>query len=519
VKKSKLFKIAVIFFFVIVLSLLYAQLKANAFVASFLERKIPPHLTLAYETSEVNLFYGSIEFSKINLKIRDRDSTLNHTLIDIENIDLQGFSYSQFFFNNTFEANEIYFNGPNVKYFPSKTFRQDSSKPKGVVKLLKDIIVGKIVVNNGNFQMGHKSNESNQLRADNINFSLTNGRTDPEIIKQKIPLSYDTYDFSAEQIFFDLGKFETLEAQKLRVTETNAQLDTLTLRSKYSKKKLSRLIDTELDHIDLTIPKSKLHKINFGFKKDRFFFESEIGEMNFPVLKLYRDKVKLDNRTRKKMYSQLLRELPFDLKIDSVFVKDATLAYEEQTTYKTPAGRIFFDNINLTVENLSNFETTEKRTLAKIRGKLMGVSPITLSYDFDVKNRAESFKLKATLFNIKGSDINPFLQPNANAKVEGDIDELYLTTSGNAVQASGQMKMKYKNLKFKILRKDRLRINRLLSAIGNIFTNDGSDTDAFGYRYGTIDVERDPTKSFFNYVWISTQDGLLSTIVGNGKKE
>ncbi|WFO14783.1 hypothetical protein M601_012620 [Cellulophaga baltica 4] len=62
-------------------------------------------------------------------------------------------------------------------------------------------------------------------------------------------------------------------------------------------------------------------------------------------------------------------------------------------------------------------------------------------------------------------------------------------------------------------------MNKFLTTVVNLFTNDGSNTDEYGFRHGQIKVERDPTKSFFNYLWINVKDGILHTMVGNGKKE
>ncbi|MDB4293235.1 hypothetical protein N9954_07470, partial [Maribacter sp.] len=96
---------------------------------------------------------------------------------------------------------------------------------------------------------------------------------------------------------------------------------------------------------------------------------------------------------------------------------------------------------------------------------------------------------------------------------------MYFTISGNAVSSQGDMKMKYQDFKFDVLDKDRLKVNKVLTAIGNIFINDGSKTDANGYRYGNMEVERETNKSFYNYLWLNVRDGMVNTLTGNGKKE
>ena len=81
------------------------------------------------------------------------------------------------------------------------------------------------------------------------------------------------------------------------------------------------------------------------------------------------------------------------------------------------------------------------------------------------------------------------------------------------------IKFSYPLPSFLILKKDRLGVSKILTTIGNLFTNDGSNTDDNGFRYGAISVNRDATKSFFNYLWINVQDGIISTLTGNGKKD
>jgi len=79
--------------------------------------------------------------------------------------------------------------------------------------------------------------------------------------------------------------------------------------------------------------------------------------------------------------------------------------------------------------------------------------------------------------------------------------------------------MRYEDFEFSVLKKNRLGVNKLLTFLGNLFINDGSKSDEDGFRYGDIEVERDPTKSFFNYLWMNVKEGMVNTMVGKGKKE
>lgn len=149
----------------------------------------------------------------------------------------------------------------------------------------------------------------------------------------------------------------------------------------------------------------------------------------------------------------------------------------------------------------------------------MGVGKFHLDWEFDVQNLQNTFLISGGLSNFNTANLNDFLVPNLRTQTTGTIDQLYFTISGNDNVATGDIKMSYEDFKFQVLNKERNGIKKVLSFIGNLFVNDGSKADENGYRYGNINVERVKNKSFFNYLWINLQDGLLDVLTSNGKKD
>ena len=236
-----------------------------------------------------------------------------------------------------------------------------------------------------------------------------------------------------------------------------------------------------------------------------------------PSLKLYRDKTIADDLNIKSMYSKKLRELPFDLSLHHLKITEGYISYAENVDTIDEAGELFFNDVNADLTNLTNRSNKGGNTAISTTSNFMGKAPMDLSIRFDVGNKNDVFLTSGQFKNFNAEIANTFFESNLNAKAEGIIEEVYFTFNGNNLKSKGDLKMKYKEFKFEILDKKN-RVNKLLSAIGNLFVNDGSKTDQDGYRYGEIDVERDKTKSFFNYLWINVQDGLVSTLTGKGEK-
>lgn len=501
-----------------ILGLIIVQLKAKTVVTNFLSAKIPSHLHLTYENLDVNVLTGTIGFDGVSFELSNRDTTLIHSEIKSEKLLVEGIQYWQFLFNNTLAARTIELRHPEMSYYQSRKVPQQDSTSQGVVNLLKTIIVDKLAITDGSFYMFGQSDDSVQLSTKNINFNLFDAKTDPQIIKQKMPIAYGGYTFSADSIALDLGKFEMLNAANLRVDDHTISITELQLHTKYKKDKLSKIVQKERDHVSLKIPEIAIDEIDFGFSKNRFFVSASNAHIRDLSLAIYRDKTVPDSPEFKDFYSSTLRQLPFDIDIAQLALINANVTYEELVDVKSVAGKIHFTHLDGRGSDLTNHSENDKLTQFSLTSKFMGSSMVEMEWSFNVNDINDAFTASGSISSFESKSANSFLRPILNIETEGDIEQLYFTIYGNSKRSQGDMKMKYDNFRFKILKKDKSAVNKLLTAIGNIFINDGSNSDSQGFRYGQIDVERDPTKSFFNYLWLNIEDGIIDTMTGDGKK-
>ncbi len=372
---------------------------------------------------------------------------------------------------------------------------------------------------NGGLNLLQQAEDSIALGVRNVNFSVTHARTGPELITKKIPLDYDDYELNADSLYLDLGPYEELEVSTLLWNQAQAKVTDLQLRSKYDKAELSRHLTTERDYIDLSIPKMDLDSIRFGFEKDTFFLVTGPGTIQKPNLEMYRDKLIDDDKTTKKLYSRSIRQLPIHIGVPKLEIVNGKLVYSERVADISDPGKLYFKGLNATISNISNRYPPGEKTSIQAETQFMGHADMTLDWSFDVNRTNDAFLAAGTVSNFNTESINPFLKSNLRATASGTIDQMYFTVSGDAISSAGDMKMKYDDFKFQVLKKDRSGINKFLTAVGNLFVNSGSDTDSEGFRYGSIKAERDPTKSFFNYLWLNVRDGTLSTLTGDGEKQ
>lgn len=510
-----LFVLVLLFIAIVII----AQISAKSAVADFLERKLPQHVQLKYENMDANVLSGTIGLRDISINFYDRDSMLLNTKVTMDAIALEGLGYWDFLVNSKIDVQRLLLERPKVRHYPYRVLPKKENETEGVVQLLKVISIKELSVQNGSLDLLRDDVDSTAVALRNLNFSVENASTGPDVIVKKIPVDYGSYELNADSLYVNLGPYEKLEAATFRWNRERAEVTGLQLQSKYDKIALSKHLTEERDHVDLKIPGMRLDSIRFGFEKDSFFIATGKGTIDKPVLELYRDKFLDDDMATKKLYGRSIRQLPIHINVPKIEIVNGKVVYSERVADVSNPGKLSFEALNATLSNISNTYPSGEKTLIQAKTKFMGEADMTLDWSFDVNRTNDAFFASGTVSNFNTKSINPFLESNARAKASGSIDQLYFTISGNSISSSGDMKMKYQDFRFQVLKKNRLGINKVLTAIGNIFIDDGSKTDAAGFRYGSIAAERDPTKSFFNYLWLNVRNGTLSTLTGDGEKD
>jgi hypothetical protein len=517
--KNPFVLIFMVLFTIIVLGMVIAQSMAKDAVSDFLVRKLPRHVQLEYKDMQVNLLAGTVGLKDIALDFYDRDSMLLNTKVRMDVLSLEGLGYWDFLFRNKIDVHQLLLKGPEVRYYPYRILPDPDSEPEGVVNLLKIIEIEKLLVENGRLDVLQQNEDSIALTVRKVNFSVDDARTGPRIITRKIPVEYGKYELDADSLYVDLGPYEELEASTVLWNRAHAKVTGLQLHSKYDKSELSRHLTTERDYIDLNIPDMDLDSIRFGFERDTFFITTGAGTIHEPDLEMYRDKLVADDATTKKLYSRSIRQLPIHIDVPEIEIVNGNVVYSERAEDVANPGKLSFEKLNASIGNISNTYPKGGKTSVKAETQFMGYADMTLDWSFDVNRTNDAFRASGTVSGFDTQSVNPFLESNSRAKVSGTIDQMYFTVSGNAVSSAGDMRMKYENLNFEVLKKDGSGINRFLTAVGNLFVDSGSSAEADGFRYGGIKTERDPTKSFFNYLWLNVRDGTLSVLTGDGEKD
>ncbi len=491
------------------------QLIAKPYLEDILEKKLPRHVNLDYSSLEVNIFTGSIFFSTPSISISKENQHSGALTIDLEDVEINDVDYWNLIVNQKLNIAEVTFSRPQIVFEKSEAVAEKDIKD---VQLLKTIGIETIRIKNGSVKAKWRNGKRN-LQLDSLHLKLTGGETDPEIINAKIPFRFASLNYGFKNLRSTINEFEELKIKETTFSDQKFTLADLNLNTKLSKDQLSKQISFERDHIGLKLPMLLMTKPILYYEQDSLFINVPNTDINGLSLDIFRDKNLPDDMTYKPLYAKVLRNLPLRIMLDTITISNSTVVYEEEARHKTKAGELRFENVGGQITNVSNFSSQEKDLEISLVSSLMGKGRLALNWAFNVNNPNQRFLASGSLLDFDTSSLNDFLQPNLRVRTEGDIQNLYFTIDGDEHTAIGDVKMRYHDFKFSVMERDKLRVNKLITFIGNLFVDDGSRADENGYRYGTLQVERHPNKSFFNYLWISLQDGILDVLSGNGKKE
>ena len=517
---SKILKWLIVGFIVCIGGYMLAQWKMKSEVISFLERKVPNHIDFAYDNITIDLLKGNIAFEEVVVVSLGKQTSSCEIKVNADRLSITGFSYWKLLFKKSIFLKTLTLTKPhlNFKTCPNDSDNEEANK-SNPIKLLKEIFVEELIFDSGIVEIWDANEEVELISIESIDLSLKQVTTNPEIITKYVPFTFTEYKLDFQKFNAPLGEFEALKMESMVIDNSNIEINNISLATIYSKSELSKKITYQRDHINLFIPSINVEDHNYVVSNDSLQVNFKELFLTKPMLEMYRDKSRLEDFRNKPLYAELLRKLPFKVAIDSVFIEKGSIIYEEDIPNNVKAGALSFEKLDATISNLSNLVNVEDPLKIQLRANLMGVGKFHLDWQFDVQDLRNTFLISGGLSNFNTANLNDFLVPNLRTQTTGTIDQLYFTISGDDNVATGDIKMSYEDFKFQVLNKERNGIKKVLSFIGNLFVNDGSKADENGYRYGDINVERVKNKSFFNYLWINLQDGLLDVLTGNGKKD
>lgn len=469
---------------------------------------------IAYKDIDIAVFSGNVDITDATIVPR---ATLRDTAnkagiyAKVKKIQIRNFKILSVIFSDRISARSLSLTSPQVTLYQKEA--GDKTRDNAIRSLEKIISVSDFFVYNGDFRIMAAQEGKPKLSLTNIRLAVDGITVTDAHLKSKIPFGYEKYRFSCDSIYFNAGKFYDVISRNIQSTDNDLSIADIRMVPKHTRREFVTILTHEKDQFNLSAQSIRLQNLDWGYKGDDLFVRTALATIGNCHADIYRNKLPADDLTKKHLYNKLLRDLDFELQVDTLKIKNSLVVYEEEKSFDKGSGKIVFDRFNLTATNLcSGFKRNKADDLKiKINCLFQGASPLDVDWSLNILDKTDGFTIMGTVRNFNVEKIDPFLKPYMNVSAQGTLDRVHFKFKGNDLRDSGQFAIQYDNLKLKIYQKDdRNKVNKLLTAVGNLLVKNDSKGEV---KSADIALERIPEKSFYNFLWRSVAEGLKKTLI------
>jgi hypothetical protein len=469
---------------------------------------------------ENQLSESQIGYEAVNVSVLDRSSSISKPKLQLDNIfmeadelEVKNLSYTDYFLSGKIVIGAVVINDPNVAIYKKDTLPETKDK-KAKPNLSKDVVIRNIHIKGGNLRVFENDSVQNKIFVSLKEFDLYEVQISDRTLKAFLPFEYERMEISSDSIFYSMNENHHLAIKNLEIKDGDITLRDLQIIPNFSKAEFDRRISVEKDRFELQIETVEISNLNWDFEQDSIRLESPFMQINQADLKVYRNKLLPDDTSIKPLYSRMIREMGMKIKFDSIKLKNSRIVYEEKTDVSRPPGELNFSEVHASLNNITNIGMNSPdfpETKIKISALLMGKSPLSINWKFDVRDPQDDFTISGEMEAISANEMNSFLRPAANIEVEGRISSMFFNFYGNNDSALGDTRLQYHDFKVEVLRKDGVRKNKILSGLANLILKNNVSNKNMDQK--NISATRDKTKSFWNFLWLCIRNGALKSFL------
>jgi len=225
---------------------------------------------------------------------------------------------------------------------------------------------------------------------------------------------------------------------------------------------------------------------------------------------------------------QSLQNVALDMQIRRLNIKNTLISYAESDATSGYTGIITFNHTNATILNVTNDDDVKKVNpymIARINTRFMDAADLNVNFKFDLASKIGAFNYSGTLGTFDGRKLDRLVKPLALVHVQSaDIQKLHFNVDASNYSGKGKLEFYYKNLNVQLLKKvegkAELQTQGFISKLANSLIIDDDNPDKKGiFRPGPIDIKREPTVSFFSFLYKALLDGIKPSVGFDKKTE
>lgn len=350
-----------------------------------------------------------------------------------------------------------------------------------------------------------------------FNLSDFQGLSRRELLKKDFQLDFPNFQLLLKD------SLNRVSAGRVAVNKEEIVLSDVSFEPRFGKYQYARKVGHQTDVASFQIPELRIKKPDLDKLLEQEILEADLVVLDGVAGEFFRDKrFERPNYVFKPMPQELMKNIGFIARVDTLLVKDAKIVYLEFPEKGMVPGEIYFSDLDAMLAPFhlgkgdESYYVRESYLLAN--AKINGEAPISLQgrLYFDEPYR---MNINAQLGEFDLDLINSILKYNAFVRVRaGRINSGEWSFTANEREAFGRMKLLYSGLSLELLEKRTLEKgrgrDRILTFVLNTFAVRSNNPRKFigGTVQSNIYHQRDTDRFIFNYWWKTTVSGLKGSV-------
>ena len=475
--------------------------------------------SIQYEKIEVSLWSRSINAQTLLIHPKNQlqnSKTKNGIYAKIESITIRHFNIWDLAFRDIIQAESIIINKPRVILYKKgeKLLNNSRSIQTEIITPFQKIIaVSNIYLNEGSVDVVSLNHNQPIFSIKKMILKLEGILVTATTLKEKIPLHFEKYVLVCDSLYFKPNAFYRLNIGKISSENQFLRLKDFSYLPEFNRKEFVQKLDKEKDIYTLKLDSADIEKMDWGFKKEQFFFKANSLVAHHLNANIYRNKIPKDDLSKKYLYNALLRKIKFPLQIDTIRILKSKLVYEEEIDFSKGPGILNFDNFNLQAIHLKSGFALKKTADVKIKINclFMKTSPLHVDWSFNVLDPKDSFHIEGTISRFNVAAMERFTKPYINTTFTGKFHKYQFDFYGNDDNVKGNALLDYENLKVKLFKKKHPEKEaKLKTAVANLVLKDDSGATS---KTADVELDRIPEKSFYNFLWRSIAASFTQILI------
>ena len=448
------------------------------------------------------------------------------TRLTVENVRLEELEFEKFFQERDLSFKSFVLEKPVVNEFVN-TKSREKANPDPIGKKLKKFLATldfeTLQMNDANVTVREFDKEEPLLYLLNADLEVQGLQLNAESLdSSSINPAFEKAVFDADSISSMISELYTLSGKKLVVNAKNRSVDLekLYIKSIYSKKEYQQHIPAEKDWFSGEVSSVKIKGFNLDALYSSLSFYANSLSLDNLDLHVYRDKSLPDNTKFKPLPQQFLKELPFNLRIDSLLSTNMEITYEQVGHVKNEElpGKATLDQMKVWGNNITNAkEYIRKNPVMSLNmdAMLFRTNRLKANYNFYLNDYKNKFTLKGDMEECSATTFSPLMESMMLIKVSsGYINDFKFDFTANDDQLTGKVNIAYKNMEVEVLNNnDPDKSSGFLSFVSNSLVKKDNLRSERNFKIGDVTVERPHNKSFINYSLRGLKDGIMYTMV------